>query len=368
MKSSNVFIKLSLLASFSLFLEGAQAQYQSDPSSAILLRSSGKAPSKKDLDSSRYQVRERPLTSPDNRRLQSSPRQIPPKPVRQPEESVAIQEQPLQEVPLENSVNPIEEELKSSGIYPDVSKYRRALSAEDSRKNIIDLYLVPIYIYNSSDSNYWYRRYFTSSPGFHLGAEVWLTPFLGIHTSYQTSLNASVSSASGVKSQIPVDHEWFHAGLRYRKFFGLSPSSSGIVFKLDFSEYQLKLSRETANRIGVKSTGVRLGVEAVLPTGPNFHWLLGFDFIPRIDHKQTDTGVSVESGDGQESSRLGFHVGGKFVLSRKNQVFWKVSHEFEKNLFGGQSSVNDPRTGVPVEGVSVTNSFTIFSLGYTWGN
>ncbi len=376
------FIRLFILMglSFSAFTALSQA----DPNSALLLRSSGKAPTKDDLDSSRYQVRESPRGSDDDRRLQSDPRVAP-----SPEPSVtAITQQPTpsqvrpqidptlqmgdttfeQHVKEAEGVTDAMQEILIGGTLENITRYKQMLDENDYRKNIVDLSIEPLYIYNDSQSNFWLREYFTSSPGLNIGANVWITPFFGFHTSYKTSLNASIKTAFADSGRTPVDHEWFRGGLRFRKFFGIHQQAKGLIFALDFSEYQMKIESSAQSRVGVKSSGVRLGVESLLPTSSAHQWNLGVHIIPRLDHKHVQTGISAQSGSNQESTGFGVSLGSRFVFSRKSQVFWRLSHEIEKNLFDGQSSVNDARTGNPVTGVEVTNSFTTFSIGYTWGN
>ena len=363
-----------------LFFAVTTAYSQVDPSSALLLRSSGKAPTKDDLDSSRYQVRENPANPIDERQLQSNPvnNQRPPTQTTQQPVSVDPANGKNTAAPQDTQVNNPQpddpgmteavQELLIGGTLENITRYRQLLDENDYRQNIVDLSIEPLYIYNDSQSNFWLREYFTSSPGLNIGANIWITPFFGFHTSYQTSLNASIKTAFTDPGRTPVDHEWFSGGLRFRKFFGLSQQSKGLIFALDFSEYQMKIESSAQNRVGIKSSGVRLGVESILPTSNTHQWNLGVHLVPRLDHKHVQTGISAQAGDNQESTRFGVSLGSRFVFSRKSQVYWRLSHEIEKNLYDGQSSINDARTGAPVTGVEVTNSFTIFSIGYTWGN
>lgn len=365
-----------------LFFSGTAALAQMDPNSALLLRSSGKAPTKDDLDSSRYQVRENPRVNSDDRRLQSNqvvPTQQQPTGPITPKAPKAVEtSQDLLKTMEQNGHQPQQaepegvaeamQEILIGGTLENITKYRQLLDANDYRQNIVDLSIEPIYIYNDSKSNFWLREYFTSSPGLNIGAKIWITPFFGFHTSYQTSLNASIKTAFTDPGRTPVDHEWFSGGLRFRKFFGVHQQASGLIFAIDFSEYQMKIESSAQNRVGVKSSGVRLGVESLLPSSSTHQWNLGVHIIPRLDHKHVQTGISAQSGNNQESTKFGVSLGSRFIFSRKSQVFWRLSHEIEKNLFDGQSSISDARTGASVTGVEVTNSFTIFSIGYTWGN
>ena len=54
--------------------------------------------------------------------------------------------------------------------------------------------------------------------------------------------------------------------------------------------------------------------------------------------------------------------------TREHQMFWQIYETLERNTFSGTASPADPLTGTAPTGVSVTNSFTFFKLGYTWGN
>jgi hypothetical protein len=59
--------------------------------------------------------------------------------------------------------------------------------------------------------------------------------------------------------------------------------------------------------------------------------------------------------------------GGEFKLARQNQITWGCTSSFEKNQFNGQANLVDPERGSAPKGVSVENSFFLFSLGYRWG-
>lgn len=343
------------------------AEAQVDPSSALLLRSSGQAPQRENLDSSRYRVRKdsTPLRSQEPRPLQSegvsrSTKQNP---------SASAQKQSGNEsVSSEKSAENKGESVQAP-MTPGQNNLRKAFAPGDYRTNIVDLHVAPTFIYNDSQSNFWYRRYIQSSPGFMVGADLWLTPEFGVNTTYTTSSGASVEADVDERGKVGVENDWFSAELKYRKTFGLSPTAPGVVVGLGYSEYELKVSSASGNRIGVKSAGVRLRAEAILPKSPTYQWRLGVEFMPRLEHEETGGQVNVESGGSNESSRMGVSVGGKFIFSREHQMFWSVQYQIERNLFSGSSNVNDPRANTsPVTGVEATNAFTIFSLGYTWGH
>jgi hypothetical protein len=77
--------------------------------------------------------------------------------------------------------------------------------------------------------------------------------------------------------------------------------------------------------------------------------------------------LDLSSGEAGESTRVDFIIGGELKLARQNQIIWNLTTSFEKNQFNGQANVVDPERGTAPKGVSVENSFVLFSLGYRWG-
>lgn len=346
------------------------AKAQVDPSSALLLRSGGSAPSREELDSSRYTVR------PEAPVLQQEAEPSSPPPTSSQTRSSTELIETL--VPLDQSEEEIAEEDNSSvgdqvrdlvmgGNEQALDRYRGLLHPNDSRNNLIEITVAPIYLYNHSSSNYWYREHFSSSPGILLGTKLWLSPFFGVQGEFKSSFGASIAKQSDVPNRLEATHQWLDLGIRFRRYFGLSRRSPGLIFGLDFSDYQMKVPKISDTRVGTSTTGVRLSVEAILPKSPHYSWVLGGEWIPKGGHKEINTQLDLKSGTGPTSETVGLWFGGQHNFDRYNQVFWKLSHRVENNLFDGQASLADPVTGQQPEGVSVTNSTTIFHFGYTWG-
>jgi hypothetical protein len=124
---------------------------------------------------------------------------------------------------------------------------------------------------------------------------------------------------------------------------------------------------DAENRMRISSTGFGLGLKARIPTSVEYAWVLGGSFFPRLQHKETTTSTGVNSGDVEESSRLGVEFGGEWRLSRSSQLLWGLEASAERNMFDGPASQPDPSTGSTPKNVSVTNSLYLFSLGYRWG-
>jgi len=360
-----LFLKSLCTILFVSILSGT-AFAQVDPSSVLLLRSSGQAPQRDNLDSRRYRVRKDPvpLRTSEPRPLQSAGDKTP---VKEADPAVAKEgtTQPKEAVADGPNV-----EIENRDIYsrPEDNALRQAYGPGDYRNNIIDLHVAPTFIYNDSQSNFWYRRYIQSSPGFMVGADLWLTPEFGVNTTYITSTGAAIEGEVDSRGKVNVENDWFSAELKFRKTFGDHWTAPGVIVALGYSEYDFKVSSASNNRIGVNSSGLRLRAEAILPKSEIYQWRLGVEFMPRLDHQENSSQNNFQSGGSNESSLMGVSVGGKFIFSREHQMFWSVSYQLERNLFSGSSNVNDPRLDqAPVTGVEVTNTFTIFSLGYTWG-
>ena len=153
----------------------------------------------------------------------------------------------------------------------------------------------------------------------------------------------------------------------FRKYFGLSRKSNSIEAGIHLSDYKFTVPGDTVNRVGLHSSGLGLHLRTRIPTAPSYAWLLGGEFIPHLSHTETATNLNLQSGTNPQSSKIALNLGGELALSRQNQIVWNLSLGMEKDQFGGASSLPDPETGVAPQGVSVTNSFTVFSFGYRWG-
>ncbi|PIS11299.1 MAG: hypothetical protein COT73_04815 [Bdellovibrio sp. CG10_big_fil_rev_8_21_14_0_10_47_8] len=258
-------------------------------------------------------------------------------------------------------------DIVSGNNQPAVDAYVEQIHPDDVRLNRIEVDISPGVISDNSKSGYSFRNYSTFSPKIGLGAKFWMTPFLGIHGSYTTSMGGDVAGDTSTNSHISAQHEWTELGVDIRRFFGMSRKSNSLEFGLYFSEYKFVVPGDDTSRVGLKSTGVGLRMKTRMPVAPSYAWVFGGKMIPRVQHTEESTGINLSSGSAGESSRVDLSLGGEFKMSRQSQVIWDLTFSFEKNQFNGEADLNDPETGAKPKGVGVQNVFTIFSLGYRWG-
>lgn len=250
---------------------------------------------------------------------------------------------------------------------PIVEAYKERVHPDDVRLNRIEIDIASGVFSNHSQSNYSFREYNSTAPQLKVGAQFWFTPFLGIYGDYMMSLGADVAGDPVTRSRVAAHHEWTEIGLDFRQFFGMSRKANSVEFGFHFSEYKLGVPSDDSDRVQLKSTGIGLHLSSRIPVAPSYAWILGGKLMPRVQHKEIETGVAASSGTSSESSRVDAFVGGEFKMSRQNQILWNLTSSFEKNQFQGTASLRDPSTGAEPRNVSVTNTVVVLSLGYRWG-
>ncbi len=269
--------------------------------------------------------------------------------------------------PVEPSVTDQVRDLVMGNGSQEVEAYKEQVHPDDIRINRIEVNIMPGLISNQSKSNYSFRNYNTFSPKISLGASFWLTPFMGLYGDYTTSMGSDVVSDGGVGSRISAVQEWTELGFDIRKFFGMSRKANSLQFGIHMSEYKFTVPGDDTHRVNLRSSGIGLHLLTRIPVAPSYSWVFGGKLIPRVQHSEIGTGVDLSSGQTGESTRVDLMVGGEFKLARQNQIVWNLTSSFEKNQFNGQANITDPERGVAPKGVSVENTFVIFSLGYRWG-
>jgi hypothetical protein len=248
----------------------------------------------------------------------------------------------------------------------DIEDFKKQISPLDRRNNKLEIELAPAYFYNDSSSTFSPRRFSVSGPGLDANANVWLSPFFGLRVGYFSSFNSTVGS-SGTKQNVSADYQNTEFGVRFRKHFGVYRKAPSITWGLDYFQDSMKVPGETSDRVSTSSSGLSLSMQADLPQTNFYSHILGVEIRPKLVH--TETSLSdLKSGTGNDSNALGAWVGGNFLFDRRNQVFWKLQGTVEQNTFEGQGPVVDPKTGIAPNGVTVTNTMTMFTLGYRWGN
>lgn len=384
------------------------ASAQLDSTSAVLLRPGGKAPSRQNLDSSRYKIRA-PESRRDDDEIGERPGTVIPSPVtpRKPKSApvptttseVTVTAPPPTETPVPTPVPPEPVEAAATPISPvaptapevvteaepavkppvtqqvrelvggteeDIIEAKTAIHPQDPRSNVIDIQIAPGYYYNDSSSTYSYRDYTSNGPALGLGMNVWLTPFFGFQSRYFTSVSSSVRS--GGTNMIPTEVLAFDAGVRFRKHFGYSRKAAHLNWGLDYHDEMNKINKEATTIIGRKSSGLSVSFEAVMPSSFTYAHTVQVDLRPRMKHTESGTAADVKSGTKSETNAIALSVGGEWTLDRKNRLFWKSQYSVERNLFRGPASDIDPADGQTPDGVAVTNSLMMFYLGFKWGS
>ena len=239
---------------------------------------------------------------------------------------------------------------------------------DDRRLTRLELAIAPGYLYNVSDSSYSFRSYTTSAPTISLDAKVWLSPTFAVHTNYLGTVSGNVSDSWTDARNVSATQQWYTVGIRSRKFFGYTRIAPTLEFGLDYYEYEFRVPADAKTRERLGSNGGQISLEAEIPNSPYRSYTLGFSFMPKLAHKEQATAVDFQSGGSVDANAIGVSVGSKIRFDRSNAMFWKFSYTVEKDVFGGDATLADPLRGVAPSGVSVTNSFSLVQLGYTWGD
>lgn len=258
-------------------------------------------------------------------------------------------------------------ELVSNNDQPLIEAYKEQIHPDDTRLNQLEIGILPGVIGDKSSSNYSFRSYNTFSPKISIDGKLWLTPFLGVYGNYMTSLGGDVSSDPGSNSHVLAQHEMTEFGFDLRRFFGMSRKSNSLQCGLFYSEYRFTVPGDDTHRVRLRSSGLGLRMFTRIPVAPGYSWIFGGKLIPRVQHQEQTTGISLYSGGSGESSRVDLSLGGEFKMTRQSQIIWELTVSHEKNQFTGEASHTDPETGQKPKGVSVNNTLTIFSFGYRWG-
>ncbi len=246
--------------------------------------------------------------------------------------------------------------------------YQSQFDVSDSRRNKIEISFAPSYVTNDSSSNYSYRYYRSVFTGMNLGANVWLTPAVGLGGNFMFSLGADTSGDAVSGTRSPARYEFLDTGLKFRQFFGFSQISKSLEFNVLYSDYKFNVDSDNTYRTKLKTTGLGVKMTLRLPSSNDVAWLIGGSFYPRLQHTEQKAGADIGSGNSTENVRMGVQLGSEIRLSRESQIFYEAAVTSEKNLFDGAAKAVDPATGLIPKNVSVTNTFYMFSLGYRWGN
>ncbi|MBK9322120.1 MAG: hypothetical protein IPM97_04035 [Bdellovibrionaceae bacterium] len=246
--------------------------------------------------------------------------------------------------------------------------YVSQFDENDSRNNKVEVSFAPGFLTSEAASNFSYRNYRSVFSAMNLGANVWLTPAIGIGGTFLFSLGADTSGDAVTGTRTPARFEIFDVAVKFRNFFGFSRLSKSVEFDVLYTDYKITVPADDIYRARLKTSGLGVKMALRVPYSHDVAWVIGGSFFPRLQHTEEKTGLDIKSGNNVENTRIGVQVGNEVSLSRQAQIFYEASVSSEKNLFDGSAGIVDPATGATPKNVSVTNTLYMFSLGYRWGN
>jgi hypothetical protein len=361
-----------------LIFISSSAFAQLDPSSGLLLNSDPRTSHRESgLDSGRYTVRPHsdvPANAPkkvtitkatektiekseeidENEKIQA------PVPIVVP----VVEQKALPPIP---SDKPAESDVSSQTQKPAL--ITQSLSPiDEKKKNIVEISIAPIFIYNHSSSELSSRNYSTSGPGYLLDVGAWIQPNFALHAQIINSLASSLNDSYDRTRNANLTQQWISGGLRYKNFLSSQKNASSVSLGVDYEDYQFQVDSDSHVRNRLETSGVNLSLLAEIPQSSKYSWEIGVEFLPKAKHQETLTSASLQSGDSPDADVVGISLGGRIYIDSSNQMFWKISERIEKDQFSGDTSKPDPASGQTQTNVSVTNSFTLIQIGYTWGN
>ncbi len=352
------------------------AHAQVDPSTSLLLRSGGKTPERRDLDSRRYTLRpgsERPTPTSETSTQEPEPSALsaqpppPQEPLLDQKEEALIDSELRVEEGIEEELTRLRRlrDLFLGGSAEGMEDYIKSIHPQDPRLNIMELSVAPAFLYYDSSSAFWYRDYYSAGPGLSTELGFWVTPHFGVHFDYMTSLGHSLESSPVGGVNLGLRHQDGAMGLKLRQHFGLSRRAPSLLAGLNFRESQVKIAGPMDNRFSHRSSGLEVSLQLRVPNS-NFHsWTFGLRLMPQLSHQEKRVTSGSKSKDNYQ---VNLSLGSVYVLDRNQQLFWSLRHRFERTNFSGPALRIDPKTSVTPQGVRVDQGLTVFEFGYTWGN
>lgn len=249
----------------------------------------------------------------------------------------------------------------------DVQKFKNSLPSDDFRKNSVELTFAPTYVNNESRSSSWFRDYGTQTSAAEIDLRFWVSPFLAFYASHLSTLQGSMTTDTQGQNRNTFSDRWISAGFKIRRSYGYAASDPHFTMGLSYYEYQKQLPSDELMRANLKTRGAKFDFESFFPMGPNYHWLIGLEWMPISSNQELKNAREIRSGQKGDASMVGVSVGGQIKAHRSNRLFFKINHRIENDNFTGDSLPNDPIANRSLSGVSVTNTFTIFQIGYIFG-
>ena len=226
----------------------------------------------------------------------------------------------------------------------------------DTLGSLLRLSIAAAYYSESSASNYSFRNYGMSGPAYAAEARVWLSEQFGVGASYFSSLAGQVSDGAAEVAVGRTDLVW---GALIREHF----DSSSLVLAVEAVESQFAVSSDAQRRLKTKSSGFRLRLE-----GDFGDWAGAVSLAPKLSHEESAAASTFQSGSGVESYAAGVALERRWLFDEHHQLFVRLQHSVERNLFTGTATRVDPTSGQAPTGVGVTVGTTLIQFGYHWSN
>ncbi len=369
----------------SLLFISELAYAQLDPASGLLLNSDPKSSNRTNgLDSGRYTVRpHNEAAGPDRKKFPQS------KSIDRKNETNEVEDEskePITESPVPTaSPIPVEEKIpeknsaanlvsspetpagpRASGV--PVQSPQRISPVDYKKNNIVEMSIAPTFIHNHSSSELSFRNYSTSNLAYYLDVAAWLQTNFALHGQLISGLSGSVNDSYDHSRNANLTQQWISVGFRYRDFLSNQKNASSLSFGIDYEDYQFQVDSDSRIRNRLETSGAKLSLLAEIPQSSKYSWEVGVDVMPKAKHLESLTNASLQSGGSPTADVMGISIGGRIYFNSANQMFWRISERLEKDQYLGPSSKVDPATNQTFTNVSVTNSFTMIQIGYTWGN
>jgi hypothetical protein len=269
--------------------------------------------------------------------------------------------------PQKQSIGGKVRDLVLGGDEATLENYRGFLDLQDIRKNFLEFTLATGYMYNTSLSSYYFKNYNNSGPVADLGADIWLTPFLGISAEYETTLLNELNDSPTQNIFVSTTQSWFDFGIKFRRFFGMAVNAPSFTLGLRYSNYQMSVPQSSLSRVQLQNAGPELDLDLTMPIGHESFLTMGLMAQP-LDILSESSGSAVRSGNGNQTIGMGASLGAEYRLSRQTTGFLKLSSLVYKSDFSGVANTADPVTGSAPSSVPVTNIFYMLNIGLRLGH
>ncbi len=221
------------------------------------------------------------------------------------------------------------------------------------------------YFSGDSSSEFSFLDYSSSSHGFFLNADLWMTEDWGISSNYQRSLGARLEPFNGDSSQ-SVEHEFFLWGLKYR--IDISHSLGDLlILGLNYRTYQFKVPQDSVSRGFIKRTGLGLTAELQKKLSSRFQIRYALMLYPVEDFEQSQSSIDTSGGEVDSSWSYQLNTSLHYQVQPHHEVFLKMQYEQNRVGFSGNTLLNEPSRAMPLSSIGVDQNFFILSIGYSWG-